>query len=521
MKSSYDIAVLGAGFGGSLFAACAAALGFNVLLLERSQHPRFAIGESTSPLANLVLEEIAQTYGLTELLPLTSYGAWKQLLPDITCGLKRGFTYYSHPLNSCRPSERENELLVAASPCNEMADMHWMRAEVDTLFCDVAVRRGVDYFDRANAAPQQKENGWDIHVQTPDFSDITHVQLVVDAGGPRGNISKILGMLEQSFATLPETMAVYSHFEDVGFHCPQLPGGAPYPPDWAAVHHLFPGGWIWSLRFDNGVVSAGAAITQAFKREHLSAVSPADMWAELLGMLPEVERLFQDATPVRPFTMVDKLAWRAQTAAGHGWAMLPSAAASIDPLFSTGIPLTLLGIQRLLNIIEQDGLQADLTAYSYVTLDEAECTAALVGGCYKTMHDMNLFAPLTMLYFAGVSFAETARRVGRSHLANGFMSLNRSQFRSQMLELLENLDGYCQGCDGANRLADDIARIIAPINVAGLARAAKRNWYGVDLSDIVDGADKLNYTSMEMRQILDTADWANGCPKHSQEVAAN
>ena len=33
--------------------------------------------------------------------------------------------------------------------------------------------------------------------------------------------------------------------------------------------------------------------------------------------------------------------------AGEGWAMLPSAAAFIDPLFSTGIPLTLLGIERL------------------------------------------------------------------------------------------------------------------------------------------------------------------------------
>ncbi len=521
MKSSYDIAVLGAGFGGSLFAACAAALGFSVLLLERSQHPRFAIGESTSPLANLVLEEIAQTYGLRELLPLTSYGTWKQFLPDLTCGLKRGFTYYSHPLNACRRSGRENELLVAASPCNEMADMHWMRDEVDAFFCDVAVSRDVAYFDRANASLKQCDDGWNIRVQTPEFSECTHAQLVVDASGPRGNIAKSLDMPQQSFAALPNTTAVYSHFKDVALVCAQPPRGAPYPPDWAAVHHIFPGGWIWSLRFDNGIVSAGAVITEAFKREHLSAVSPADTWAEVLGMLPEVKRLFHDATPVRTFTMVDKLAWRAQAAAGAGWAMLPSAAASIDPLFSTGIPLTLLGIQRLLNIIDKEGLQADLAAYSSVTLDEADCTAALVGGCYRTMHDMRLFGPLTMLYFAGVSFAETARRVGRSDLANGFMSLDRSQFRTEMLELLENLDGYCHGGDGANRLADDIARIIAPINVAGLAQAQKRNWYGVDLNDIVDHAFKLNYSCMEMRQILDAADWANGCPKNSREVAAN
>ena len=31
--------------------------------------------------------------------------------------------------------------------------------------------------------------------------------------------------------------------------------------------------------------------------------------------------------------------------------MLPSAAAFIDPLFSTGIPLTLLGIERLAEML--------------------------------------------------------------------------------------------------------------------------------------------------------------------------
>ena len=31
----------------------------------------------------------------------------------------------------------------------------------------------------------------------------------------------------------------------------------PYPPDDAALHHVFEGGWIWVLRFRSGIVSAG------------------------------------------------------------------------------------------------------------------------------------------------------------------------------------------------------------------------------------------------------------------------
>ena len=51
-----------------------------------------------------------------------------------------------------------------------------------------------------------------------------------------------------------------------------------------------------------------------------------------------------------------RMAYRAAECAGDRWAMLPSAAAFIDPLFSTGIPLTLLGIERLAGAFGQAGL---------------------------------------------------------------------------------------------------------------------------------------------------------------------
>ena len=35
----------------------------------------------------------------------------------------------------------------------------------------------------------------------------------------------------------------------------------PYPDDWAAVHHLIDEGWMYSLRFDHGVTSAGFLLT--------------------------------------------------------------------------------------------------------------------------------------------------------------------------------------------------------------------------------------------------------------------
>ena len=56
MPADFDIAIVGSGFSGSLLAMIARRLGHRVLLLEKGKHPRFAIGESSTPLANLLLE---------------------------------------------------------------------------------------------------------------------------------------------------------------------------------------------------------------------------------------------------------------------------------------------------------------------------------------------------------------------------------------------------------------------------------------------------------------------------------
>src|SRR6266536_4834157 len=85
MNADFDIAVIGSGFGGSIMAMIARRLGHSVILLERGQHPRFVIGESSTPLANLLLEELARQYDLPRLLPLAKWGSWQKSQPQIFC----------------------------------------------------------------------------------------------------------------------------------------------------------------------------------------------------------------------------------------------------------------------------------------------------------------------------------------------------------------------------------------------------------------------------------------------------
>src|SRR5689334_8312845 len=96
MSERREIVVVGSGLAGSLTARVLAVLGYDVLLLERGTHPRFAIGESSTPLANLSLERLSARYGLADCYDLAAHGRWSEAYPSIRRGLKRGFTFYRH-----------------------------------------------------------------------------------------------------------------------------------------------------------------------------------------------------------------------------------------------------------------------------------------------------------------------------------------------------------------------------------------------------------------------------------------
>jgi len=213
-------------------------LGRSVVLLERGKHPRFAIGESSTPLANLLLEDLSIRYNLPTLKPLSKWGAWQKAYPHLGCGLKRGFTFYHHQFGSraAVDPERRDQLLVAASPNDAISDTHWYRADVDAFFVREAQNVGVDYLDEVrleNALEQTDE----VKLQGTRHGRplVISARFVVDATGPGGFLHRALSLPELALPDLPETQALYAHFTDVRRLDPtgDVP---PYPVDDAAVH---------------------------------------------------------------------------------------------------------------------------------------------------------------------------------------------------------------------------------------------------------------------------------------------
>ena len=511
MREEYDIAIIGSGFGGSLLAMIARRFGRSVILIEKGTHPRVAIGESSTPLSNLLLEDLAERYKLPELAPLTKWGSWQRSYPELACGLKRGFTFHHHVLGEPRrpAPDRRDQLLVAASPHDGIADTHWYRADFDHFLLRQAQMLGADYVD---------QTGLRHFVDEGDAASLTgerrglpvrvRARFVVDATGPRGFLHRALGLGELNLPGLSSTQGLYSHFSGVkrlGEGAASRTGEAPpYPIDDAAVHHVFDGGWVWVLQFNNGITSAGVAATDEVAAQ-LGLAEGEKGWRRLLGLIPALEEQFISAQAQRPFTHVPRLGFRTARAAGDNWALLPSAAGFVDPLLSTGFPLTLLGISRLAEAIERDWgtdrFTGGLAAYAKTT--DAELTAAsrLVGALYASMNDFPLFVALSLLYFAIVSYAEAARRLGKPELAPSFLMHDHPVFEPACRQLLDRARGALSLQESA-RLVDDIVNAIQPFNVAGLGDPGRRNWYPVLAEDLLASAHKLHASREDILRLL-------------------
>jgi FADH2 O2-dependent halogenase len=272
--------------------------------------------------------------------------------------------------------------------------------------------------------------------------------------------------------------------------------------DDAALHHVFDGGWMWVLRFANGVTSAGVAV-EDWLAEDLKLADGEPAWHRLLARYPSVAAQFADARPTRSFTWMPRLAYRAAGAAGDRWAMLPSAAAFIDPLFSTGIPLTLVGIERLARILEdgleQAGLKTRLYDYASATLEDADRTARFIAGSYAGFRQFPMFTAYSMFYFAAASFSEMARRLASAHTPRRFLCGDAGPFAAGLDRLSPAVWRHDDDSDYARR----VASAVADWNVAGLCDSGKRNWYAVDLDDTVRGAGKLGMTPEAVRAGLE------------------
>lgn len=424
-SNEFDVLIVGSGFAGSLTAAILAQRGLHVALVDRARHPRFAIGESSTPTANFILRQLAWKHDLREVIPLCKFGPWRRAYPHLMCGLKRGFSYFSHVAGQEFESrlDHANELLVAASANDDVADTQWLRADVDEFCFRLAQSRGCVTFEEVAIRDVEQDQGGGFRVSSDDV--LWRCRFLIDATGRAAELrlaERFPCRLTDSKSSelLTHSRTLYGHFANLPRWEEVLRAKSstaltdfPFRCDDAALHHILNEGWMWWIRFENNITSVGLVLDeQRFPLD--PSINPADEWQRVLGRYPSLLTALAAAEFVSPehrLVRTGRLQRRSATCVGRNWAMLPHTAGFIDPLFSTGIACALAGVDRLttslLHIPDWSGEQfrAALEGYERATWAELAVIDHLVSGAYAAIAAGSFpkFVAQSMAYFAAAT----------------------------------------------------------------------------------------------------------------------
>lgn len=361
----YDVAILGSGIAGTTLAACLARNGVSVLIIEAGTHPRFAVGESTIPYTSTLLRVMAERYDVPELRNIASF---EQVRANVSnnCGVKRNFGFLYHREGEPQDPREANEFPL---PKITHTESHLFRQDVDAWMLAVAVRYGADV--------RQQTRVVDV-----DFDDdgVTlscegglrfRAKFLADASGFRSPLAQKLGLREDPSRLRHHSRSLFTHMVGVTPY-EQAAGGDP-PGHWSegTLHHLFEGGWMWVIPFDNHRRSTNPLCSVGLSldpRIHpVPDCSPEREFADFLARFPSVARQFENARTIRTWVRTGRIQYSSTRTIGPRWCLMAHAAGFIDALYSRGLSNTFEIVNaltwRLLDAVREDDFSAERFAY--------------------------------------------------------------------------------------------------------------------------------------------------------------
>lgn len=481
-----DVLVVGSGFSGSLTATILQQHGFRTALLDRTHHPRFAVGESSTPTSNLLLRDLALKHGFDWLLPFCKFGPWTRTYPELVCGLKRGFGYVAQSAGRefVPRADHANELMVAASASDETSDTQWLRSDIDGFLFEQARKAGVQCYEDTALERLEQPTGWDVRGRSRETDLKIRAAFLIDATGSTELLVKHLQLAADASQLQTRSRSLFGHFaglprwQDIIEESQPLASSRhPFRCDDATLHHVLDEGWMWWIRFHNDVTSVGFVLDA--ERFPLTDEPVEAEWSRLLARYPQLEAAIAKAQRLSSIGLkrTPRLQRYVPELAGRNWALMPHTAGFIDPLHSTGIAMSLAGVDRITSALlcrDDQRQRVDLLKrYEEQTLTELRLVDLIVSGAYRAIRQGSFrkFAAYAMTYFAAVTTWER-RQVQSLEGTSALFLADDSGFRETvrtlhaLIETASETD-FERQCEQALR----------PYNHVGLFRPPVPNMY--------------------------------------------
>jgi FADH2 O2-dependent halogenase len=337
----YDVAILGAGMAGGMLGAVLARNGVDVLLIDAGTHPRFAIGESTIPYTSATTRIIAERYQVPEIEALASFRGIQDAVTTM-CGRKQNFGFVYYREGQPQDPEQINQLVV---PEWQRTETHLYRQDIDAYLFHLAVRYGAE--PRTGTRITGIETGPDGVLLTSDGGEQFRASYLVDGSGYRSPVATAFGLREEPTRARHHSRSIFTHMIGVTpFDAAPAARAHKQPSPWhhGTLHHVFDGGWLWVIPFDNHegarnmLCSVGLTLDERVYPK--TGASPGQEFAGFLRRFPEVAEQFAGARAVRPWVSTERLQYSASRTVGDRYCLTSHAAGFIDALYSRGLTNT-------------------------------------------------------------------------------------------------------------------------------------------------------------------------------------